>query len=586
MRLKWLLSSVIVIVSAQAAPLPLPSAFVRINQAGYTPDSRKIVFLMANQPETGAEFSVFAGNHETILSGAVPAKYVKWNSQFPYVYPLDLGSITQPGTYYVVITGPFPARSSAIRVASAATIYGPLVQNAAHFYAAQTDQHTSDAAAKVYETPAYNSDQLRGALRPIGKSIDISGGWYDAGDYVEFVETTSYTDAALLMAARDYPRSAIAAAAHQGLLWLLKMWDPHTRTLYYQVGIGDGNNKIHGDHDAWRLPEADNALHVSPGDADYFVKYRPVFRAGPPGMPISPNLAGRLAAAFALGYQVYRDSDSTLAAQCLAAARTVFATAQTEHVHGLLTTAPYSYYPETEWRDDLEWGATELFHATGEMNFLQSAAHWARAYLNSSAGGDTPNLYDIGGIAHYELAVAIMHAGNRADKLDVTEDDLVNALRAQLSAASKMRSNDAFGLAIPYDAGDFTPHVIGVALEASLYRQLTGSNAFDPLMQAQLSWVLGGNAWGVVSSSVPVQIIRGTCITKLPISPAFRWSAPWSMARAIRSKWRLSSSIFRMALKTRETFPIRTMICPITPYVSRTTLAIGPASNPRSIMPR
>ena len=29
-----------------------------------------------------------------------------------------------------------------------------------------------------------------------------------------------------------------------------------TRTLYYQVGIGEGNPKTLGDHDIWRPPQA------------------------------------------------------------------------------------------------------------------------------------------------------------------------------------------------------------------------------------------------------------------------------------------------------------------------------------------
>jgi endoglucanase len=68
-----------------------------------------------------------------------------------------------------------------------------------------------------------------------------------------------------------------------------------------QVGIGDGNNQILADHDLWRLPEIDDALDVHQGDDMYFVKYRPVFRAAPANSTVSPNLAGRLAAAFALG---------------------------------------------------------------------------------------------------------------------------------------------------------------------------------------------------------------------------------------------------------------------------------------------
>jgi endoglucanase len=44
--------------------------------------------------------------------------------------------------------------------------------------------------------------------------------------------------------------------------------------LYFQVGIGDGNSKILGDHDLWRLPEADDKLNTAAGKADYYIKYR------------------------------------------------------------------------------------------------------------------------------------------------------------------------------------------------------------------------------------------------------------------------------------------------------------------------
>ncbi|GAA3084057.1 hypothetical protein GCM10020000_82880 [Streptomyces olivoverticillatus] len=87
------------------------------------------------------------------------------------------------------------------------------------------------------------------------------------------------------------------------------MWDDDSRTLYVQVGLGkgdteDGSGKIRSDHDVWRLPEADDALRVGPGDPDYLIKHRPVFRAAAPGKPISPNLVGRVAAVFALAAQL------------------------------------------------------------------------------------------------------------------------------------------------------------------------------------------------------------------------------------------------------------------------------------------
>ncbi len=96
------------------------------------------------------------------------------------------------------------------------------------------------------------------------------------------------------------------------------MWNNRTRTLYYQVGIGDGNSHAISDHDIWRLPQADD--HYGGHNPLYrYIRHRPVFRAAPPGSPVSPNLAGRDAAAFGLCFQVFRRTDRRLAARCLRA---------------------------------------------------------------------------------------------------------------------------------------------------------------------------------------------------------------------------------------------------------------------------
>src|SRR5207248_3010963 len=226
--------------------------------------------------------------------------------------------------------------------------------------------------------------------------IDASGGWWDAGDYLKFVQTTSYTADLLLEGVRDFPAqmgsgstsSDFTAEARFGAEWLLRMWDDSSRTLYYQVGIGEGNARTAGDHDIWRLPQRDDSYGGS--DPLYrYIRNRPVFRAGPPGSQISPNVAGRDAAAFALCYQVFRTRDPAYAARCLLSAERVFDRANTAPSGHLLTVIPYDFYPEVEWRDDLELGAAELTLALqagtppdglphdDPLFYLRRAAHWA-----------------------------------------------------------------------------------------------------------------------------------------------------------------------------------------------------------------
>jgi endoglucanase len=314
---------------------------------------------------------------------------------------------------------------------------------------------------------------------------------------------------------RDFPAqmgasaggSDFTAEARFGLGWLLRMWDDRTQTLYYQVGIGAGNKTTAGDHDIWRLPQSDDGY--GGGDPRYrYIRNRPVFRAGAPGSPISPNLAGRDAAAFALCYQVSRLSDPSLAERCLFSAEHIFDLANVHPKRHLLSALPFAFYPERQWRDDLELGATELANALSEGPppaglphptpdyYLRAAASWAHAYITKAHGSSEPlNLYDVSGLAHYELYRAIVRAGTPAG-LAVTPAQLLANLGAQLQAAVSRAASDPFGLGFPWNVADTASHGAGLAVMASEYDQLTASNTYAAWSERWLANILGANAWG------------------------------------------------------------------------------------------
>ena len=172
----------------------------------------------------------------------------------------------------------------------------------------------------------------------------------------------------MLIAARDFPgryRTLLPEASF-GLSWLQKLWRPAQKVLYIQVGIGTGNasNTIQGDYNFWFLPQQEDRLNVkpggNPGPTAYFVKYRPVFAAAPPGQKIDPDLAGRFAADFALGAQLAARTDRSRAEHLLALARGIYAMAKTTHVGNIVTAFPHDFYPGTEWKSDMLWGAAEI----------------------------------------------------------------------------------------------------------------------------------------------------------------------------------------------------------------------------------
>jgi endoglucanase len=510
-----------------AAPSRAGSAFVRVNQVGYVGQASKRAYLMSTGLETGATFAVKSGS-TTVFSDAIGTDLGRWSKTYKHVYPLDFGSLAVAGTYTIEVASPISASSPAFRINTGANLYAQALTNSLSFYQNERDganyipsalrtapAHMNDATAMAYLTPHANSSgRFSGDLSPLGNRVDGSGGWWDAGDYVKFVQTTSYTVDLLLAGVRDFPAqmgagstaSNFTGEAKFGTDFLLRMWDDQTSTLYYQVGIGTGNSQTTGDHDIWRLPQADDTFGGS--DPRYrYIRNRPVFRAGGPGSLISPNLAGRLAAAFAECFQIYKVSDPAFANRCITAAEHIYGLANTNPSR-LLTVIPFSFYPEDEWQSDMELGAAELYFAvasgglpaglphTDASFYLQEGAHWANEYMNGAFdASDTLNLYDVSGLAHYELFRAIGQAGDPAG-LETTQAALLADLKKALDGALAKASTDPFQFGFPWSVWDTTSHGAGLSVMASEYDQLSGTSAYADWSGRWLGNILGANAWG------------------------------------------------------------------------------------------
>jgi endoglucanase len=497
---------------------------VRINQVGYPSDGPKVAYVMLAGPVSKVSFEVTTP-YGVAYRGTSTDYVGSWNAAYHAVYRLSFSGLSVPGIYQVKVTSPAAAASPAFVVGTGAQLYRELVDNAVQYFTSERDgpdvvpsvlgrqpANLTDENASVYADPAYDSnDNLLGTLKKIGGPVDVAGGWFDAGGgYEKFAYTASYADALMLIAARDFPGSypALQPEATFGLQWITKLWNPVLKVLYAQVGIGNGNasNTIQGDYNFWFLPQDEDRMNVSPGGnpgpTAYFVKYRPVFEAAPPGKPVSPDLAGRFAADFALGAQLSASSDPAQAQHLLSLARGVYAMAKTTDVGQIVTTFPYDYYPGTEWKSDMLWGAAEIAladEATGapaaQLNAdLATAARWARAYIAQGhpANGDTFNLYDNGAVAEAELLQAMQQAG--IDPIAPTA--LLNDLAAQLRTGEDWAKGDPFALGTQLGASDASPHAFGLFITDALYQKYGGSAAFESFAQQQLNFALGANAWG------------------------------------------------------------------------------------------
>ena len=600
-------ASILLALFACTTTLRAQSAYVRVSQVGYEAGETPFrAYLMTKVSESGATFKVVNSKGATAFSGQVGALLGTWSHSKKETFDVYALDFLVPGDdlYTISVSGPANAASPHFAVDCPETLYSGLLLNTLSFYETQRDGagfvrnalrtepgHLKDENAHVYEAPPLDANDFIDILPPAPPlasaklpNIDAAGGWWDAGDYEKYVETTSYTAALMQIGIRDFPNQMGAYArvnppappasvsfagnsapgaprssdftdeAKFGVGWLLKMWDDKTQTLYYQVDntqdwdyYGEGSPSsatgncggtyttpycLITEYDIWTLPQA--ADHFDqPGDPQscdpfttFYICNRPVYVAGPAGSKISPNLAGRMTADFALCYQLNRTTNPSLANRCLKNAEDIFALADTSYpdpaptvgsgscTNCLLTIAPFDGYPEDVWEDDMELGATELYFAlqsaggvenlpaglphTNPMDYLKQAAQFARNYITNiyDAGStDTLNLYDVSGLAHFELYRALEMAGNPSG-LAVSQSSIRTQFLQQLSDAIDQAATDPWGFGYPWNAGDSTSHGAGLSVMASEASYITHQESYDTYSQRWLANILGANSWG------------------------------------------------------------------------------------------
>ena len=496
------------------------AGLVRVDQVGYLPSDAKQAYLMVPGAVSGVSFNVVNSSGAKVLTGTVPStSRGAWNSKYKAVYPIRFTGVRTPGRYHVTVSGGASGSSPDFAIADPAQLYRKAIADGVAFFQVQRDgpdvipgqtnrkpAHLNDAKADVYKVPNFeaDSDVITDAdLTRIGGPVDVLGGWYDAGDYLKFTHTTAFGDVILFATERalgNASPSTLDAEAHFGEKWLDQMWDAQHKTLYFQVGIGTGNSAgtFTGDHDIWRLPQGDDA---DTDPANHFATaHRPVFRAADPGKKISPNLVGRVSAAFALAAQVDAKDHPAKAASEYGQAISLYAMANTDNPPDPLVTAlPNAFYPESTWRDDMELGATEIALAAQELGhspakYLSDAAGFAKGYLAEDTG-DTFNLYDTSALAHADLIKALAAAGHPA--VGVSRDALVGDLKRQVRSAATRATADIFHAGGDYADFDVDSHTFGFLTTQALYKQATGDTSFDAFATQQRNWVFGANAWGV-----------------------------------------------------------------------------------------
>jgi len=408
---------------------------------------------------------------------------------------LDFSALRKPGRYTIVAGGSAspPVRIDSRTYAGAAdTLLYYMRQQRSGFNPIIRDSiHKHDGIIVDHPTRT-------------GEFINVSGGWADASDYLQYVTTSANATFVMLMAYRDNPGAFsdlfdarglpgpngipdILDEARHGLDWLLEMY-PGGEDMFNQ--LADDR-----DHKYFDLPWRDSS--------DYgwgHGKERPVYpcTGKPQGLIKAKNrstgyasTAGKYAAAFGLGASVFSKRDPAYAATLRQ--RAVAAYDLGRKHPGVCQTAPGGapyFYEEDNWTDDMELGAASLIDGTGQKHYLGDALLYARDEpVTPWMGKDTARHYQWypwHNNGHYE---AWRH-GSPAERAQ-----LASFYRRGLAAVAA-RAKNGFRVGIPFIwcSNDL---MASFATQAYLYRKMTGDTQFREYESAALDWLLGANPWGV-----------------------------------------------------------------------------------------
>ncbi|HKQ06463.1 MAG TPA: glycoside hydrolase family 9 protein [Blastocatellia bacterium] len=484
------------------------SAFIRINQMGYGVTDAKIAVAMAAAPLAGPFTAVDAATHQVAFKGTSRPLTGRWGA-FNHFVELDFSALRKPGRYFLQVGA---AQSPAFSIA--ADLYAELPGQLLEFMRQQRCGYNPwlDTVCHPFDGRA-----AFGPL-PAGTYLNATGGWHDAGDMLKYLLTASNATAQMLLAYRLRQESRpgksksraprfddrfnergqagangipdILDEARWGLDWMLKL-HPASDQLYHQVADDR-------DHIGWRLPQAETANYGwGPGGyrVVYFADGKPQglakYQSESTGIA---NLAGRYAAAMALGYQVWRNDArlSPYASRLLRAGIEVYALGKAREgvQQGNSYLAPYRY-EETTWADDMEWGGAEMYRATGDRQYLSDAKRYADLAAAESWMGQEQTrhyqYYPFMNIGHFRL-YALADGPLRKRLAGYYREGIARCL----SAAEEN----------PYQVG--VPFIwcsnnlaVALATQCLLYERMTGDASSRVFASKQRDWLLGRNPWGV-----------------------------------------------------------------------------------------
>lgn len=477
---------------------------VRVNQVGYLPDGPKRATMVSDAKEA-LGWALMRGG-KVVLEGQTAPQGVDPSSGLG-THLIDFSEYAEASDDFTLAVG--ERESHPFRIAD--DVFAPLLGDAlAYYYPNRSGIEVDGAiAGEAYARPAghigiapnqgdtavpcqapESSQAAYGEPWTCDYTLDVTGGWYDAGDHGKYVVNGGISVAQLMTAYERAPdRFAdgdmaipemgngvpdILDEARWQLEFMLKMQVPEGQPLAGMV-----HHKIHDNE--W------TGLPLMPHLSD---KLRELHR---PSTAATLNLA----AVAAQGARLFAEYDAAFADRLLDAALTAYAAA--EAAPDLFATPEDGQsgggpYDDDTVSDEFFWAAAELFMTTGDAQWL-TAMETHQPPMDVLFGDAAFDWKNTGALSY--ISVALRAEGLPDDQRAAMREGVMTAADAYVAAQEGEHFGQIYAPeGYDYDWGSNHLHLQNALVVAAAY-DLTGEDRYRDAVVEAMDYIFGRNALNI-----------------------------------------------------------------------------------------
>ncbi|MFS0772378.1 glycoside hydrolase family 9 protein [Sphingomonas sp. 1P08PE] len=481
----------------------LAAAAINVAQLGARPSDQKIAIIADSTP-TPIDWSVTDARGQIVLRGRT-AVVGDDAASGDHVHVADFSALRQSGQYRIKAGG---LASGQFRVAE--RVFAPLGRAALNFFYQQRAGTPIDArwSGAQWARAAGHPDERATCFAGVDEkgnrwpgcdyTLDVTGGWYDAGDHGKYVVNAGiavwtlqnlYETAIARRLFADGQASLPEAGngiddlldeARWEVEWMLRMQLPAGTRLALPVGAQDMEGRL-----TLTTVDAGGMVHHKVADRNWTklptvpAEDRETRLLYPPSTAATLNLA----AVAAQAARLWRTIDPAFAARCRDAARRAWDAAQRNPA----ILAPQTFtgsggYGDAALADERGWAAAELFATTGDARY--------RAML-PTGDVDAPNWGDVGTLGTITLATAATVPG-----------DIRRSARASIVAAADrfLGERARSGYRLPYASTRYewgsSSVVLNRGMILGLAERFTGDRRYRYGAVDAMDYILGRNPLG------------------------------------------------------------------------------------------